>query len=81
MALELGSGQRPEEFRRTYRESLNCLGQAVNRNLDIENAASENSKRSEKRVWKLEGEGSFVVTESLAQLSPAIMYKAEHVSG
>ena len=32
------------------KESLNCLGQTVKRNLDIKNVASEDSKGSEEHV-------------------------------
>lgn len=45
-------GRNQKNFEEHDRESLNCLGQTVNRNLDSKNAASKNSKGSEEHVTR-----------------------------
>lgn len=44
-------GRVQENFEDHDRESLNCLGQIVSRNVDVKNAASVNPERSERHVW------------------------------
>lgn len=52
MALELGNGQRPEEFQN--RKSLDCLKQTVSRNRYVKDSASEGSEKKKMRNMLLE---------------------------
>lgn len=47
VTLELGSGQRVEEFEEHNRNSLDCLEQTVSTNMDVKNPTGEGSEGSE----------------------------------
>lgn len=64
------------------RESPDCLGQTVSRNLNFKNIAGEGSEGSEEHVsgnWK-KGDPCYVVAESLTRLLPAVMWKEENIN-
>lgn len=47
VALELGTGQRVEEFEEDNRNSLDCLEQTVSTNMDVKHPTGEGSEGSE----------------------------------
>lgn len=47
VTLELGSGQRVEEFEEHNRNSLDCLEETVSTNMDVKNPTGEGSEGSE----------------------------------
>ena len=50
LVLELGNGQRLENFEEHDRKSLDCLEQAVGRNMDVKDAAGDDLEGNEAHI-------------------------------
>lgn len=68
-------------FEKNGGESLNCFEQTANTYLGFEDTSSESSKGQGHTIRKLWGMGNpcYATTESLATLSPAVIWKVELV--
>ena len=80
VTLKLGSGQRPEEFWRANRKSLDCLEQLTE--VWILKTASEDSEGNKVYIiwnWR-KGNHCYIVAKSLAEFCPTGLWQAEFVN-